>query len=164
MALILWAEFCIFRKLKRSVDATIQFLEKEKIKFEVRKLQVGDFAWICRDHDNTNHELVIPYIVERKRVDDLGSSIKDGRFHEQKFRLKQSGIQNLIYLIESHGNNVHTGLPIQTLLQAATNTQVQSKFQVKFTDGHSESMLYLSVLTELLTDIYKVSFLFNSLN
>lgn len=140
------------------MDATIQFLEKQEIKFEVRKLQVGDFAWICRDQNN--YELVIPYIVERKRVDDLGSSIKDGRFHEQKFRLKQSGIQNLIYLIESHGNNQYTGLPIQTLMQAATNTQVQSKFQVKFTDGHSESMLYLSVLTELFTDIYKVSLIF----
>lgn len=87
----------------------------------------------------------------------MGSSIKDGRFHEQKFRLKQSGIQNLIYLIESHGNNQFTGLPFQTLMQAATNTQVHSKFQVKFTDGHNESMLYLSVLTELFIDLYKVS-------
>jgi crossover junction endonuclease MUS81 len=29
-------------------------------------------------------ELVMDYIVERKRMDDLCSSIKDGRFKEQK--------------------------------------------------------------------------------
>ena len=31
-------------------------------------------------------ELVLDYIVERKRMDDLCSSIKDGRFKEQKVR------------------------------------------------------------------------------
>ena len=29
-------------------------------------------------------ELVLPYIIERKRMDDLSSSIVDGRFAEQK--------------------------------------------------------------------------------
>lgn len=57
--------------------------------FEVRHLKVGDFAWICRPrrHPATGTnipELILPYIVERKRMDDLARSIKDGRFHEQK--------------------------------------------------------------------------------
>lgn len=55
--------------------------------FEVRRLSVGDFLWICRDESNKDNELVLPYIVERKRMDDLASSIKDGRFHEQKVSL-----------------------------------------------------------------------------
>ena len=29
-------------------------------------------------------ELMLDYIVERKRMDDLAGSIIDGRFHEQK--------------------------------------------------------------------------------
>ena len=29
-------------------------------------------------------ELVLDYVIERKRMDDLCSSIKDGRFKEQK--------------------------------------------------------------------------------
>lgn len=53
------------------------------ILFEVRRLKIGDFMWIAR-HRRTNDELVIPYIVERKRMDDLSASIIDGRFHEQK--------------------------------------------------------------------------------
>lgn len=51
---------------------------------EVRRLKVGDFVWICRN--SSNQELVLPYIIERKRLDDLAQSIKDGRFHEQKVR------------------------------------------------------------------------------
>lgn len=51
--------------------------------FEIRRLKVGDFAWIARCR-KTDDELVIPYIIERKRMDDLSASIVDGRFHEQK--------------------------------------------------------------------------------
>lgn len=130
------------------MDVTIAGLNQHKIAHEVRKLSVGDFAWICRDQ--SSNELVLPYIVERKRIDDFGGSIKDGRFHEQKFRLQHSGIVNLIYLIESHGNNQNAGLPIQNILQAAVNTQVQNGFDVKFTDNHNDSILYLSVLTNIL--------------
>lgn len=53
--------------------------------FEIRRLSVGDFAWICRG-DN-GKELMLPYILERKRLDDLSSSITDGRFHEQKVNI-----------------------------------------------------------------------------
>lgn len=54
-----------------------------KVLFEVRKLNIGDFAWIARCRI-TNRELVLPYIIERKRMDDLSSSIMDGRYREQK--------------------------------------------------------------------------------
>lgn len=145
------------RKSKRSLDATIQSLEQHKITYEVRRLSVGDFMWICRDTRDASIELVLPYIVERKRMDDLASSIKDGRFHEQKFRLSDCGLANKIYLIENRGNNLHVGLPLQNLLQAATNTQIHNKFSIKFTDSINDSMLYLSVMTNLLIKMFKVS-------
>lgn len=137
-------------------DETLLELTKCKANFEVRHLKVGDFTWICRERC-TNHELVLPYIVERKRMDDLGYSIKDGRFHEQKFRLKQCGIQNLIYIVENYGNNARTALPLSSLLQAATNTLIQDQFQVKFTENQRHSMQYLSAFTLMLQHIYGVS-------
>ena len=33
---------------------------------------------------DTAEEIVLDFIVERKRLDDLAGSIKDGRFREQK--------------------------------------------------------------------------------
>lgn len=145
------------RKSKRQLDTTLKALEERKVKFEVRRLSVGDFLWICRDETKTDHEFVLPYIVERKRMDDLASSIKDGRFHEQKFRLSDCGLHNKIYMIENRGNNSHIGLPLTNLLQAATNTLVQNGFTVKFTDSNESSMFYLSIMSNLLVKMYAVS-------
>lgn len=122
-------------------------------------MAVGDFLWICRDESKPDVELVLPYIVERKRMDDLASSIKDGRFHEQKFRLSDCGLHNVVYMIENRGNNTHVGLPLTNLLQAVTNTLIQSEFVVKFTDSNDDSMLYLSIMSNLLIKLFAVSFL-----
>lgn len=75
-------------KVHKSSEVTLRALKSCGVNFEVRHLKVGDFTWICKDRIN-GHELVLPYIVERKRMDDLGSSIKDGRFHEQKVSIKK---------------------------------------------------------------------------
>ena len=39
-------------------------------------------------------------------MDDLASSIKDGRFREQKFRLKKCGLSHPVYLVEEHRGSV----------------------------------------------------------
>lgn len=67
-------------------DETIRELTNLKTNFEVRHLKVGDFAWVARNSEGK--ELLLPYIVERKRMDDLSKSIRDGRFHEQKVSYK----------------------------------------------------------------------------
>ena len=41
--------------------------------------------------------------MERKRLDDLRSSMIDGRYGEQKQRIKNSGISHKIYLVEEIG-------------------------------------------------------------
>ena len=64
-------------------DEAVRALSATGIPFELRHLQVGDYVWICRDR-STGHELMLPYIVERKRMDDLAKSIKDGRYRDQK--------------------------------------------------------------------------------
>lgn len=74
-----------FRYAESDGDVIIKELKIQNVNFEVRHLNVGDFLWICRDANKK--ELVLPYIVERKRMDDCAKSITDGRFHEQKVRL-----------------------------------------------------------------------------
>ena len=66
-------------------DATIAELSALGTSFELRHLKVSDFMWVCRERA-TGQELVLPYIVERKRMDDLAKSIRDGRYHEQKVK------------------------------------------------------------------------------
>nr|XP_023012458.1 crossover junction endonuclease MUS81 [Leptinotarsa decemlineata] len=121
--------------------------------YEVKRLSVGDFVWICR-HRVSKKELILPYIIERKRLDDFAKSIRDGRYHEQKFRLKRCGIQNKTYLVENYISK-HLGLPLQTLLQAATNTAIQDGYHVKITSNLRHTAQYLSRFTKKLNEKFK---------
>lgn len=47
---------------------------------------MGDGIWIAR-HKHIGSEYVLDFIVERKNVDDLRSSIRDNRYKEQKVRI-----------------------------------------------------------------------------
>jgi hypothetical protein len=51
---------------------------------------LGDIMWVARRTDGGQESgieaVVLDYIIERKRLDDLMSSIRDGRFREQKVR------------------------------------------------------------------------------
>ncbi|XP_058166759.1 crossover junction endonuclease MUS81 [Anopheles ziemanni] len=139
-------------KSKSSLDRTLKELAQNSVEHEVRRLSVGDFVWIVRD--DTGRDFLLPYVIERKRMDDLASSIKDGRFHEQKFRLKQCGLANVIYLIEHLGNNRQVGVPESTLTQAALNTYVQD-FTVKYTENHHHTVMYLSVMSKFINNSLK---------
>lgn len=72
------------------------------ISCDVRALSVGDILWIAR-HKHTGKEVVLNYVCERKRIDDLAISIKDGRFVEQKNRLQKSALKNVYYIVEEGG-------------------------------------------------------------
>lgn len=142
-------------KTSANDDRLIQSLNESNVKTDVRKLHIGDFLWIAK-HKTDSKELVLPYVIERKRLDDLAQSIKDGRYHEQKFRLLKCGVENIIYVIESMKTTQRGfGLPLSTLMQAATNTQIHSKFQVKFTDSFSHTIVYLTVMTTFIEKIFK---------
>jgi crossover junction endonuclease MUS81 len=58
-------------------------------------------------------EMVLDYVVERKRMDDLVSSIIDGRFKEQKYRFENCDIKHPIYLVEHYG--IGTGSCLLTM-------------------------------------------------
>lgn len=134
-------------------------LQRLHVSHSVRKLHVGDFVWVAQEtgpRDPANpRELVLDHIVERKRLDDLCSSIIDGRFREQKFRLKRCGLRRRVYLVEEHGSAQHLSLPESTLLQAVTNTQVIDGFFVKRTADIKESAAYLALLTRGLQRLYQ---------
>jgi len=45
---------------------------------------------------------VLDYIIERKIADDLASSITDGRYRDQKYRLLKTALKNIMYLVEGN--------------------------------------------------------------
>ena len=124
------------------------------IQIDIRKLQLGDYLWIAKEKNGSKRELVLDFIIERKRMDDLAGSIVDGRFREQKFRLKNCALKKPIYLIEKYGSMEHLPLPEKTLQQAITNTQVIDGFFVKETKDIYDSADYLTLMTSQLSSLY----------
>lgn len=75
----------------------IDELKKSKIKFDVGKLNVGDFTWIARRKNGSNNDdIILDFIVERKRMDDFCQSIIDGRYKEQKVLINKTETPVLI--------------------------------------------------------------------
>uniref|UniRef100_A0A3Q1FMG3 Crossover junction endonuclease MUS81 n=1 Tax=Acanthochromis polyacanthus TaxID=80966 RepID=A0A3Q1FMG3_9TELE len=143
----------------------VKELQRNGVNFDVRKLNVGDFLWVAREKVApvpgqlrlpAGRELVLDYIIERKRMDDLCGSIIDGRFREQKFRLKRCGLRRPIYLVEECGTAAsHLSLPEATLQQAIINTQVIDGFFVKRVQDVRESAAYLTIMTRFLNKLYQ---------
>ena len=74
----------------------------KNIKLKVDNLKLGDIAFfnIDKDDNENGDELML---FERKSLTDLASSIKDGRYAEQSFRLdgyEAIPNHNIVYLIE----------------------------------------------------------------
>ena len=69
---------------------------KTKIIIIQKNLDIGDYVF----YDEVNEQPLL--IIERKSLADLESSIKDGRYKEQSFRLNEASTHNhnIIYLLE----------------------------------------------------------------
>jgi crossover junction endonuclease MUS81 len=131
----------------------------------MRSLELGDALWVAKLHDATSlqvhgeegDEIMLDCIVERKRLDDLVGSIKDGRFHEQKFRLRKSGAKNVVYIIEEVGMNAEYYAKYQEAVESAVaSTQVVNGYFVKQTQKLDDTIRYLTRMTVLLKSLYEV--------
>lgn len=139
-------------------DILIDELRKSGIKFDIGKLHVGDFTWIARpksESSASDKDVILNCVLERKRMDDFCSSILDGRYKEQKFRLKKCGITKQIYLIEDHGSMKHMSLPEKSLVQADVNTQLIDHLLVHHSTDPKDTAHYLIELTNYMTRAHR---------
>lgn len=106
------------------------------IKLKVDNLKIGDIVFVEIDvnENEIGEELVV---FERKSLNDLASSIKDGRYAEQSFRL--DGYQavpnhNIVYLIEGdlskYRENKYTRINKKTLLSSMFSILYYKGFSV----------------------------------
>ncbi|KXJ95834.1 hypothetical protein Micbo1qcDRAFT_217543 [Microdochium bolleyi] len=135
----------------------------------MRSLELGDALWVAKCKDPNflaragaeGDEVVLDWIVERKRLDDLIGSIKDGRFHEQKFRLKKSGVKNVIYIVEEMRMDAEGLNKYEEMVRSAiASTQVVNGYFLKKTQAMDDSVRYLARMTMLLKKQYEDKALF----
>jgi ERCC4-type nuclease len=119
-------------------------LEKLGVRYDTRPLSVGDYLWIIRLPDG--QEITLDYVVERKTWDDLKASIRHSRYHEQKLRLKKSGIRNVIIVAE--GGEATD----RSLEQALASTSVENQFFIQRTVNIQATAKFLNSVTQRLRE------------
>ncbi|CCO26078.1 crossover junction endonuclease MUS81 [Rhizoctonia solani AG-1 IB] len=132
----------------------LDHLKKRGINAVKRSLEVGDVCWVARLNDGSSQECVLDFIIERKRMDDLKASILDGRFHEQKFRLKHTGISHVYYLVEDFDTERIARHWRDQINTALSSTQVIDRFFLKETTSIEDTLDYLSNLHNTILKIY----------
>lgn len=107
----------------------------------------------------------IKYIIERKTLKDLGESIKDNRYHEQKQRMKYTLDKNIkiVYLFENFfGYDTLTkeieisNLKGNTILSAILSTTLREDYGILLTKNVNETVWLLKeIFTRMLNNSTK---------
>lgn len=131
----------------------VENISKEfNIEIELRRLPVGDAIWVAR-HKRFSSEYVLDLIVERKRVDDLRSSIRDNRYRDQKVRLLRCGLKKMIYVVEG---DVNFSEAAESLKTACFTTEILEGFDVQRTTGLGDTLRKYGFLTQAIIEYYSL--------
>ena len=137
------------------IDVFIDYREKALIKLLIDKekdfnfkqcnLELGDIVF----KDGKNGDVLI---IERKTLNDLASSIRDGRYNEQSMRLNAHPLHNhnIIYLIEGD-INFYQPPPLQN--PVTRDALYSSMFSILYFKGFS--IIKTKNLTETLETIVR---------
>ena len=127
----------------------IQLAEKneknEKIEVKTAQLPIGDI--IIQHGDQT-------LVFERKTIADLSASIKDGRYSEQRQRLKSTyPFHRVTLLIEGNTGMLRTQpmtarISSKTILSALISAQYRDGFHVYHTSTPADTLWYLLQIAE----------------
>lgn len=132
----------VLLKIDYREHAIIEKFKNETIKKEVCPLEIADFHFLV------NGELYL--VIERKTEADLQSSIKDGRWREQKERLdilKNSHPSvKILFLIEQVETIKRSNLDFKILQGAILNTIFRDEYPVLFSECVENTLEYLDLL------------------
>jgi ERCC4-type nuclease len=136
----------------REIQIHIDSREKKLMSFDIKKatysnLLIGDIQIIKR-FGPKNDETENLVVIERKTVDDLKSSLCDGRFSEQKARILASNFKKKCYIIEK-GNHVVEDFE-NTLKQIIIRLQLKYNISVFLSDSIEDTVFYIHKIQEKL--------------
>jgi ERCC4-type nuclease len=123
-------------------ETITNFKDLKNVSIISETLPIGDIT-LYDNNTNTNY-----IIIERKSLADLSSSIKDGRYEEQSYRLNGQQIHNhnIIYLIEgdiSTYNSFKNQTDKQMLYSAMFSISYFKGFSVMRSNNTKESALMI---------------------
>lgn len=121
-----------------------------RVNCEVVPLTIGDVLWVAR-HRGTGREIALNYIGERKRLDDLCLSIKDGRYQEQKNRLLKTQMKHPFYIVEERQSDRITEMML-SIRSAISQTMTNAEFYVRLFEDIEGTIQFLASMTQSIQD------------
>jgi len=121
---------------------------KDSFQIEKRVLQLGDILF-------TNDDESMTYVcIERKSLQDLLASIKDGRYTEQSYRLSNcyANPHNVIYLLEGMLTTVKDK---KTVISCIASLNYFKGFSVHRTVSMAETALYILCMADKMAREFK---------
>ena len=121
---------------------------KDLFTLEKRVLQLGDIIFTNDDESTT-------YLcIERKSLQDLLSSIKDGRYSEQSYRLAKCypNPHNVVYLLEGMLSTVNDK---KTVISCIASLNYFKGFSVHRTVSLTETALYILCMADKMSREFK---------
>ena len=122
--------------------------EKESFTLEKRVLQLGDILV-------TNDDESVTYLcIERKSLQDLLASIRDGRYTEQSYRLSNCypNPHNVVYLLEGMLSTIKDR---KTVISCIASLNYFKGFSVHRTVSLSETALYILCMADKMSREFK---------
>lgn len=124
-------------------EKVLALTEYKNIKILSCSIPLGDIIICNDDHEQTEEKI----IIERKTLNDLAASIRDGRYTEQGFRLNECNIHNhnIIYAIEGDLRNYKSTffsknkIDKKALLSSLTSIQYFKGFSIMRTINVTET-------------------------
>ena len=116
----------------------IKILEERGYSIELENLDLGDIQFI----DLKSKDPLI--LIERKTLADLSASIKDGRYKEQKDRMKHSIKKNVRKIVLIEGTDYENfSLPLKTIDSVIINTMIRDNIHIHLTKSKDETINFI---------------------
>ena len=127
---------------------THECLNKELIVLEKRVLQLGDILFMSDDETTTF------LCIERKSLQDLLASIKDGRYTEQSYRLTNCfpNPHNVVYLLEGMLSTVNDK---KLVISCIASLNYFKGFSVHRTVSLAETAMYILCMADKMAREFK---------
>ena len=122
------------------------FLENDFKWCKTENLDIGDYIF--------NYKSKLVCVIERKTIDDLANSIKDGRYREQKERLLKLYPKNkIMYLIEGDITKPNKSIKYnkvskKTIYSSLINVYLRDNISIHRTNNISESIEFLKEMAD----------------
>ncbi|KAJ3122993.1 Crossover junction endonuclease mus81 [Nowakowskiella sp. JEL0407] len=147
---------------RTSIQSFQEALNKKGVPVMTRALELGDICWVAKRKSAYGgpfeirrvDEIMLDTLIERKTIQDLVSSIKDGRLKEQKYRLTNCGLSNVFYLVEENDWTEAHLMGMATVQTVMTSTQILDDLFLHQTSGTDDTIDFLALMTDMLRNIY----------